>query len=101
MKKRSISSCCLPEAIRARSITSWRKLILSSGTTRRAREQVRDLVPLSRAGVIFELSNALIARDLDRALALVRRLLDQGESAMGLLLVAVLPTCGICFSPKI
>ncbi len=53
---------------------------------------VRDLVPLSRAGVIFELGNALALRDLDRALALVRRLLDQGESAIGLLLVAVLPT---------
>lgn len=55
-------------------------------------EQVRVLVPLSRAGVIFELGNALAARDLDRALTLVRRLLDQGESAIGLLLVAILPT---------
>ena len=55
-------------------------------------EQVRTLVPLSRAGVIFELGNALAARDLERALKLVRRLLDQGESAIGLLLVAVLPT---------
>ena len=55
-------------------------------------EQVRMLVPLSRAGVIFELGNALAARDLERALTLVRRLLDQGESAIGLLLVAILPT---------
>jgi DNA polymerase-3 subunit delta len=55
-------------------------------------EQVRTLVPLSRAGVIFELGNALAARDLERALTLVRRLLDQGESAIGLLLVAILPT---------
>ncbi|PYL40436.1 MAG: DNA polymerase III subunit delta [Verrucomicrobia bacterium] len=53
---------------------------------------VRELVPLSRAGVIFELSNALAERDLDRALKLVRRLLDQGESAIGILLVAILPT---------
>ena len=53
---------------------------------------VRELVPLSRAGVIFELGNALAERDLDRALKLVRRLLDQGESAIGILLVAVLPT---------
>jgi DNA polymerase-3 subunit delta len=53
---------------------------------------VRDLVPLSRAGVIFELGNALAARDLERALLLVRRLLDQGETAIGILLVAVLPT---------
>ena len=55
-------------------------------------EEVRTLVPLSRAGVIFELSNALAACDLDRALALVRGLLDQGESAIGILLVAILPT---------
>ena len=32
------------------------------------------------------------SRDLERALTLVRRLLDQGESAIGLLLVAMLPT---------
>jgi DNA polymerase-3 subunit delta len=55
-------------------------------------EQVRELVPLSRAGVIFELGNALAACDLDRALTLVKRLLDQGETAIGILLVAILPT---------
>jgi DNA polymerase III subunit delta len=55
-------------------------------------EEVRTLVPLSRAGVIFELANALAACDLDRALALVRGLLDQGETAIGILLVAILPT---------
>ena len=53
---------------------------------------VRELVPLSRAGVIFELSNALARRDLELALTLVRRLLDQGESAIGILLVAIVPT---------
>jgi len=53
---------------------------------------VRDLVPLSRAGVIFELGNALAERDLEQALKLVRRLLDQGENAIGILLVAILPT---------
>jgi len=55
-------------------------------------ELVRELVPLSRAGVIFELSNALAVRDLELALKLVRRLLDQGENAVGILLVAILPT---------
>src|SRR5436309_15384037 len=53
---------------------------------------VRELVPLSRAGVIFELGNALAACDLQRALMLVKRLLDQGETAIGILLVAILPT---------
>src|SRR5213595_2285685 len=53
---------------------------------------VRELVPLSRAGIIFDLSNALALRDLELALTLVRRLLDQGESAIGILLAAVVPT---------
>jgi DNA polymerase-3 subunit delta len=57
-----------------------------------AAELVRELVPLSRAGVIFELGNALAARDLELSLKLVRRLLDQGESAIGILLVAIVPT---------
>jgi len=55
-------------------------------------ELVRDLVPLSRAGVIFELGNAIAARDLQLSLKLVRRLLDQGESAIGILLVTIVPT---------
>jgi DNA polymerase III subunit delta len=55
-------------------------------------ELVRELVPLSRAGVIFELGNALSARDLELALTLVRRLLEQGESAVGILLAAIVPT---------
>src|SRR5437899_11949905 len=53
---------------------------------------VRELVPLSRTGVIFELSNALALRDVELALTLVRRLLDQGEKAIGILLAAVVPT---------
>jgi DNA polymerase III subunit delta len=55
-------------------------------------ELVRELVPLSRAGVIFELSNALSSRDLELALRLVRRLLEQGEKAVGILLAAIVPT---------
>ena len=55
-------------------------------------ELVRELVPLSRAGVIFELGNALSVRDLELALMLVRRLLEQGEKALGILLAAIIPT---------
>src|SRR5262249_48303015 len=55
-------------------------------------EVVRELVPLSRAGVVFELSNALSVRDLELALRLVRRLLEQGEKAVGILLAAIVPT---------
>jgi DNA polymerase-3 subunit delta len=69
------------------------KLDLFVGKNRKVdAEDVRELVPLSRAGVIFELGNALAQGDLHRALALVRRLLDQGETAIGILLVAILPT---------
>ena len=53
---------------------------------------VRQMVPMSRAGVIFELGNAISQRDLDRVLALINQLLYQGESAVGLLLVALVPT---------
>jgi DNA polymerase-3 subunit delta len=66
--------------------------IFLGGEKRVTIEYVRELVPLSRAGVIFELGNALAVRDLERALKLVRRLLDQGEKAIGILLAAVLPT---------
>src|SRR5437764_8604324 len=69
------------------------KIDLYLGVERRVQvDQVRELVPLSRAGVIFELGNALAARDLERALTLVKGLLDQGENAIGILLVAILPT---------
>jgi DNA polymerase III subunit delta len=67
-------------------------LFLGQKERRVSLENVRTLVPISRSGVIFELGNALAARDLEHALSLVRRLLDQGESAIGILLVAILPT---------
>jgi DNA polymerase-3 subunit delta len=69
------------------------KIDIFLGNERRTNvDLVRELVPLSRAGVIFELGNALVTRDLELALTLVRRLLDQGESAIGILLVAIVPT---------
>ena len=55
-------------------------------------ETVRTTVPMSRSGVIFELGNALANRDLERALGLVRKLLDQGEKAIGILLATIIPT---------
>ena len=67
-------------------------LFLGESERRITLENVRTLVPLSRGGVIFELGNALAARHLERALTLVRRLLDQGEKAISILLVAIIPT---------
>ncbi|SRR5579862_681872 len=69
------------------------KLDLFLGSRRKVSvEDVRLLVPLSRAGVIFELGNALAARDIPQCVVLIDRLLYQGESAIGILLVAIIPT---------
>ncbi len=70
------------------------KLDLYLGRARReiTADDVRLLVPVSRAGIIFELGNALAARHLRRSLALLDQLLFQGESAIGILLVAIIPT---------
>lgn len=54
-------------------------------------EDVRLLVPLNRAGVVFELGNAIGKRDLQRALELVRTLVYQGQNPIGILLAAVVP----------
>jgi DNA polymerase-3 subunit delta len=69
------------------------KLDLYLGPDRRriTVQDVRALVPLSRAGVIFELGNALGRRDARRALSLLDSLLAQGEHAVGLLLAAIVP----------
>jgi DNA polymerase-3 subunit delta len=70
------------------------KLDLYVGPVRRevTVEDVRTLVPLTRSGVVFELGNALAARETSRCFALVEQLLKQGESAVGILLVAIVPT---------
>lgn len=69
------------------------KLDLYLGPDRRrvTTGDVRTMVPLSRAGVIFELGNALGRRDARRALSLLDSLLAQGENAVGLLLAAIVP----------
>jgi len=70
------------------------KLDLYLGPARRAvrLEDVELLVPVSRAGVVFELGNALAARQLPRCLDRLEQLLFQGESPMGIMLVAIIPT---------
>ncbi len=52
---------------------------------------VRGMVSMSRAGVLWEIGNAIGARDLPRALDLLGTLLYQGETAIGLLLAAIVP----------
>jgi DNA polymerase-3 subunit delta len=70
------------------------KIDLYLGAARREAtvDDVRTLVPLTRAGVVFELGNALAARETSRCFALAEQLLKQGESAVGILLVAIVPT---------
>jgi DNA polymerase-3 subunit delta len=54
-------------------------------------DDVRQLVPLSRDSVIFELGDAIYRRDLEDALTLLPQLLQQKETAVGILLVAIAP----------
>jgi DNA polymerase-3 subunit delta len=54
--------------------------------------EVRTLTPMSRAGVIFELGNAISARKLQHALELLQQLLFHGEKAIGILLATIIPT---------
>ena len=53
---------------------------------------VRDLVSKSTTGVIWELSNSILKRDLAGSLQLLDQLLFQGETAVSILLAAIVPT---------
>ncbi|MGC1480723.1 MAG: DNA polymerase III subunit delta [Chthoniobacterales bacterium] len=55
-------------------------------------DDVRELVPTTRAGGIFDLSNAIAKRDLQLSLATLRQLFAQNERAVGILLAAIIPT---------
>ena len=68
------------------------KIDLYLGERRRAGlATVRNLVSMSRAGVIWEIGNAIAARDLQRALELLGTLMHQGQNPVGLLLAAIVP----------
>ncbi|HEY0792013.1 MAG TPA: DNA polymerase III subunit delta [Chthoniobacterales bacterium] len=53
---------------------------------------VRAMVSKSTTGVIWELSTSILKRDLAESLELLNQLLFQGETAVGILLAAVIPT---------
>ncbi|HEX8373235.1 MAG TPA: hypothetical protein VF585_10675, partial [Chthoniobacterales bacterium] len=67
-------------------------LYLGNGPKQVTAELVRSLVARTKEGVIFDLGNAIARRDLRSALKLVDQLLHQGENAVGILLVAIIPT---------
>jgi len=53
---------------------------------------IRQLVPETRRGGIFDLSNGIQTRDLPFSLDKLDQLLRQGENAVGILLAAIVPT---------
>jgi DNA polymerase III subunit delta len=68
------------------------KIDLYLGERRRAGlNTVRSLVSMSRAGVIWEIGNAIGVRDLKRALELLGTLVYQGQNPIGILLAAIVP----------
>ena len=69
------------------------KLETAFGTARQVTaEEVRLLVPQTREGGIFDLSRAIEKRNLPLALETLDQLFHQRESAIGILLAAIVPT---------
>ena len=69
------------------------KLSSAAGEGQIVTEQlVRDLVPLTRAGGIFDLSDAINKRNLPLCLDTFAQLRRQGENSVGILLAAIVPT---------
>jgi len=69
------------------------KLVTSAGEGAEISEQlVRDLVPTTRAGGIFDLSDAINKRNLPLCLDTLAQLRRQGENAIGIMLAAIVPT---------
>ena len=55
-------------------------------------EDIRGLVPSTRESGVFDLGNAISARDLPLALETLEQLFHQGEKAVGILLASIVPT---------
>lgn len=64
-------------------------------------DDVRKMVPLSRAGVVFEIGNALQNGNAARALELIDRQLERGENAIGLMRASIIPTVRNLFMAKV
>ncbi|MDB6131874.1 MAG: polymerase subunit delta [Verrucomicrobiales bacterium] len=75
-------------------------LFLGPENRRVTMEDVRSIVSATKAGVVFELGNALGRRRLDECLHLVDELLEQQESPIGILLAAVVPKVRNLFQAK-
>jgi DNA polymerase-3 subunit delta len=64
-------------------------------------EDVRLMVPLSRKGVVWEVSRALERRDAVRAIELIDAQLEKGENAIGLMRAAFIPTIRNLFMVRV
>jgi len=79
------------------------KLDLYLGKDRRmvTLEDVRRMVPMSRAGVVFEIGRALQHGDAARAIELIDQQLERGESAIGVMRASVIPTVRNLFMARV
>lgn len=79
------------------------KIDLYLGPDRRevTTDDVRKMVPLSRAGVVFEIGNALQNGNAARALELIDQQLERGENAIGLMRASIIPTVRNLFMAKV
>jgi DNA polymerase-3 subunit delta len=78
------------------------KLDLYLGERRLVTEQdVFTMVPLSRAGIVFEIGNALQKGDAARAIELIDRQLEQGDSAIAIIRASIIPTVRNLFMAKL
>ena len=64
-------------------------------------DDVRAIVPLSRAGVIFETGKALQGGNASRAIALIDEQLELGESAVAIIRASIIPTVRNLFMSRI
>ncbi len=76
-------------------------LYLGPGRREVTVDDVRRMVPMSRAGVVFEIGNALQRGDAVRALELIDQQLERGENAVGLMRASIIPTVRNLFMAKV
>ncbi len=76
-------------------------LYLGSETRQIEVEHVREMVPTSRKGVIWEISRALESGQAARAIRLVDHQLDRGEPPISIMRASIIPTLRNLFYAKL
>lgn len=79
------------------------KLDLYLGTDRREVQErdIEMMIPLTRAGVVFEIGRAIQRRNGARAMELVDQQLEQGDSAIAIIRASIIPTIRNLFMAKL